>query len=507
MPDVPLLISLLAAALAAVRVVRGRAERERGPGANLLLALFPVAVGLAVWGGLAFAQICALSPWSEARLAPAIGMWKGWPLYSPAESGPINGWIYGPVAPLLWSPAALAGTPSYALRIAAGIDVLLLALPLVLAALMGSMRGSRPAWAALLAIGLLPFFYPTWYALRILGTDSAAVALGASGCLVLALPGRNRELRLHVAALLTVLAVWAKLVEGLLPAAQLLWLALGSDPGAVRRYFWRLAIWGFGLSAAFVLGFGPEALVYNMWTIPSHHPVQWTAGQAWAAAGGLVLMTLPLWVGLAVTGSILRRSNPPAFRCLVLFALVAVAVVPLGLMANGKLGGDRNSLHSVYYLLVANVVALAHLEFPAGAATEKFLRWVLPLGALAALLLAVRPLRGVHEFSADTSAEAFAFAQERKGQVYFPWNPLATLLADGNASHFEYGVIDRLYAGVPLSPARLARDMPPQVRWIAYPRSHPTRHLMQEQFPQFSRTQVLENWTLYSVPPAGSPGP
>ncbi len=158
MPDNNLIIAFLVGAVAAVPVARSCAKTRRPLSGLILAGLLPVAVGLAAWCGIEFAQICARSPWSEARLAPAIGMWKGWPLFSPADSGPINGWIYGPVAPLLWSPAALAGTPTTALRIAAGIDVILLALPFGCAALMGPAVGSRRIWAALLGVGLLPFF-------------------------------------------------------------------------------------------------------------------------------------------------------------------------------------------------------------------------------------------------------------------------------------------------------------------------------------------------------------
>ncbi len=329
--------------------------------------------------------------------------------------------------------------------------------------------------------------------------------MGATACLVLAAPGRPSDRRLHAAAILTVLAVWAKLVEGLLPAAQLLWLALGTEPGAARRYLGRLLIWGVAFSAVLILGFGPHALWYNMWVVPSHHPSQWGLRQGWEAAAGLLLMSLPLWIGVAVTGSFLRRNNPSAFRLLPLFSFAALAVVPLGLMANAKVGGDRNSLLSVYYLLVANVAALAQLDFSADSRGGKFLRWILPAGAFAALLLTVRQLAVDRGYRADVSAEAFA--QERKGQVYFPWNPLASLMADGAASHFEYGVLDRLYGGVQISPARLARDMPPGLRWIAYPRNHPKRHMMQEQFPQFSRVQLLDHWTLDSVPPNGPATP
>ena len=105
------------------------------------------------------------------------------------------------------------------------------------------------------------------------------------------------------------------------------------------------------------------------------------------------------------------------------------------------------------------------------------------------------------------SAEAFAFARERPGQVYFPWNPLATLMLDGTASPFEYGVIDRMYAGAQLTPARLVRDMPSGLRWLIYPKSNPAGHVMQQQLPQFARTQVLEHWILYSVPTAGNSPP
>ena len=511
MPNAIPLFSLLVGAATAVPIVRSLRRDRRDPAGILALAFLPLAVGLAVWCGLEFARICALAPWSDARLAPTIGLWKGWPLYSPADAGPINGWLYGPVAALLWSPAALADTPTTALRIAGVIDVLLLALPLVLAATSARADdGARrwPIWSALLGIGLLPLFYPTWYALYFLNADAAAVALGATGCVLLATPGRVSSRRAHAAAAFTVLALWSKQVECLLPAAQLLWLALGSEAGAARRYLGPLLIWILGLSALFVIGFGPDALWYNMWTVPAHHPIPGGL-RAWGGeAAAFFLMTLPLWAALAGFGLLLRRGHPSATRRLSLFVYAALALLPLGAMASAKLGADRNSLHSVYYLIVAVVVALAQLGTSAESRLTRGLRWLLPAGALAALLVATRQVSSNPDFDrADTSAEAFTFAQERRGQVYFPWNPLAMLMADGAASHFEYGVIDRLYAGAKLTPARLVRDLLPGLRWIAYPKSNPAGHVMQQQLPQFARAQALEHWILYSVPPPGSPSP
>ncbi|MCA9509536.1 MAG: hypothetical protein KC560_02450, partial [Myxococcales bacterium] len=73
-------------------------------------------------GALVACEIAAglFRPWNDARLAPAAGLLHGYGLYvGPGETGPLWSWIYGPVGPFAYLPAAWLPTPATA--VAAGL--------------------------------------------------------------------------------------------------------------------------------------------------------------------------------------------------------------------------------------------------------------------------------------------------------------------------------------------------------------------------------------------------
>jgi hypothetical protein len=97
---------------------------------------------------------------------------------------------------------------------------------------------------------------------------------------------------------------------------------------------------------------------------------------------------------------------------------------------------------------------------------------------------------------------AYDFAMRHPGEAYFPWQPLASLLAEGRLYHFEYGVVDRYLAGYEPTPEHLRADAPPRLRWIAASNG-PT--LMLRFFPEYSvPTQLAElpGWDVRSQPTA-----
>ncbi|HEY5228951.1 MAG TPA: hypothetical protein VIJ19_10435, partial [Opitutaceae bacterium] len=88
------------AALAALAAATGWAWRAAGR-KSLTGWMFAAAVGLPLGlAGLAALFVWVKAGlqwgWSACRLAPAIGILKGFPLYSAPDHGPINGWLYGP---------------------------------------------------------------------------------------------------------------------------------------------------------------------------------------------------------------------------------------------------------------------------------------------------------------------------------------------------------------------------------------------------------------------------
>lgn len=438
--------------------------------------------------------------WSACRLAPTIGLLHGYPLYSGADSGAINGWLYGPVAALVWLPAAFARSPQPALLIAAVINLVFLLAPLFLLA--RRLVPDSLALAGLLfaaAAAALLQLYPTWYMASALNADAIAVGLGLASCLLLL---AEKPTRTHTvaAATLAALAAWTKQVEAplLLAQAGWLWFARGRRLALEFVLAWAAAM--AAVAAALFLLSDPHSVILNLWTVPSQHPL---AG-GWAAARheltDLLRYALPLWApALVVVAAAWRNRTPPGPTALLL--LTALVLLPTGVMAAIKVGGDRNSLHSVYYLAAAAMPAAGGawlLRRPRGRDLRAGLLAVL---AVALIGLAVRQVRDYPSLPLlpprCLSDEAFAFAREHPGRAYFPWDPLATLLADGKMYHFEYGVYDRQLAGLRPEVARVRHMFPEQIDFVIYPRADYPRTMVREYLTDFRLTATTEDWLIH----------
>lgn len=486
-----------------------------------LLTLPVLLLGLA-YVYFATAALATRWPWSACRLAPALAVFHGYPLYSPAETGPINGWLYGPVPAMAWMPAALASTPLAALRIAVVISLAFLLVPLFFAARIAGRPSAENALFTLAAFvfgaSALLTIYPTWYMASALNGDFAAVGLGLASCLVLLGSGETPGWRrLAVSALLTVLAGWSKQIEAPLALAQLLWLGARHGRASAGRFLLACGAIGLAVSAVFVLTCGPSALLFNMWTIPSHHAFIGGASAWFDETRDFFTYTAIFWFLCAalawpVTGESLRSHSRAwlAARPWILPLLAALILLPGGALATIKVGGDRNSIHSAYYLIAASALALSH----GGARLAGRLPRLAPLAVLLAaavpLIVAVRLVASYPsrpELPAENlSPAAFAFSREHPGEVYFPWDPLATLQSEQRLYHFEYGIRDRLFAGVSPSAAHVAAGLPPRLRYVIYPRTQVPRVMLDRYLPGFTLIASPGGWLIYHrAHPAASP--
>lgn len=89
----------------------------------------------------------------------------------------------------------------------------------------------------------------------------------------------------------------------------------------------------------------------------------------------------------------------------------------------------------------------------------------------------------VHRNVAETD---FQFERTHPGEVYFPWDPLAALMASGKLYHFDYGVEDRILAGFPPSDEQLHAWIPANAQWIALPPEPCASFVMQSRLPEFA---------------------
>jgi hypothetical protein len=495
-PHIALALTALSAALLAWRWPA--LMRERRP-LDLLAAAVLVLAVYTLWR-LALTAVfgSVTSDWNGSRLAPTVALLYGYDLYYPATQGPITNHVYGPMAAFAYLPAALLRTPTPAVLAAATQQVLFVfgAMLLFVSRAGAGSAAPRPlVVACALAACLMMSRYPgTAYWFSMVHADGPALALGLLACAALATPDGALPSRraLLASALAAVLACWTKQTAAPLPLALALALWVVHGRAAALRYVAYLAGIGAVLSAVFFAWFG-RPMLFNMVEMVSRH------GWIKPGIGGLAIVTWrflsSIWallallaVGLAalrvVAGAEWRRGAMAWLAPL----LAALLLLPTGALGANKLGGEPSSFHSAYYLLAAIAVLFARAGGRVAAAQ--------PMGwAFCALAIAAAWQSGRCSLPADRpplwqnqQQVAYEYALRHPGETYFPWAPLATLLAEGRLYHFEYGMLDRFLAGYEPSPEHVRANLPPHLKQLA---AHARVWTFNQYFPEYTEELTL----------------
>lgn len=414
--------------------------------------------------------------WSGVRLSPTFALLYGYKLYYPATEGPINNHLYGPVAALAYLPATVFRTPNAAI-LAGGTLQVTFAFGAMLAFVWRFGGHAAQDRMRTLACGLgaclLMARYPgTAYHFTMIHADGPALALGLLACGALVSPdGQVPTTRaLLVSSTAAVLSCWTKQTSApmLLALALAAWWMYGRV--LATRYVLLLAAVAVPVSLAFLYWLGTPML-FNVMELASRHP--WIK----PGLGGLVLTVWNLlrgvWevlallaIGLAVVffyrGTEARWPATPWLPPL----FVALFVLPTGALGANKVGGQLNSFHSVYYVIAATAALFAATARRAPAA--RCLSWALCVAGILAAWHSGRCALWQHPpLWANHEQAAYEISLRRPGEVYFPWQPLGPLLAEGHLYHFEYGIFDRVLGGYPPTPEHLRANLPPKMRWIA----------------------------------------
>ena len=516
-------------------------RRDREPLERALVALFPVALLVAL--GLTLVRMSAVPHrvFDAVRVAPAVALAQGHDLYHGPDEGPALDFMYGPGTAIAFLPAALASTPTGVLWLAGLLTVLFGIGPVAWLHFQraGAPRGGAAAvgLAALLCFWLLAFRdLGLRNALFRVHADAPALGLGAA-TLALLVAGRGsgeapRDRQLIPAALATALALWTKQTMAPLAVGVALYLVLAFGVRCALRYALWLAVAGFALLIAFAWRFGADDLFFNMFTLPARQPWYgeggWYGGQVTGALpvlldstrtllGQLVLPSAAIALLVAVGGtpeggwrSWLRANPWVALLC------VALPMAPLSIVGSVKVGGYFNVYaFTTYFLLAAATLCARGAALNGGARTRRAGQLVL-LGSL--LLLVVgsftapnaqalrQALARVGAPVESPLARAFAYAQRHEGEVFFPWNPLLTLLSEGRLYHSLPGVWDRDLAGYRPAPELLRAHLPPRAQLAAVVKrggAPGTVPPLPDYFPAFEELNPgpaeLSGWTLYRV--------
>jgi len=185
-----------------------------------------------------------------------------------------------------------------------------------------------------------------------------------------------------------------------------------------------------------------------------------------------------------------------------LSVLAYAAMLPMGLAAFLKIGGDINALHSWSYLLPGGLVAWFAADRISATAPARLLAVTAVALALHAADFISLPLRPLTEHF----ARAARLTANYPHAIWFPRNPLITFYADRTLWHSEDGVLTRNLAGFAPRESDFRRHLPPNLQAVAYPEAE-NISLAAALLPEFSRTTLLPHWILLTRPPPASPGP
>ena len=407
---------------------------------------------------------------ADHRLAPTFALVHGYRLYYPPDSGPALSTLYGPVTALFYLPATLASTPMVAILIGT-----LWAMIAFFAASFATIRVAAGSiwtkwWQLLgLTLALVWFVGPVERNASHIHADAPALACAALACLFAMRERRTffaweNEL---VAALCGTLAVFAKQNMAPVLVAVAIWFALRGG-----RDLWRFITFSIVL-AAVMAGFtvtvlsSPSAFFFNCLVMPTHQPLDKTLlfpALSEICGFGLMLLLIPFafiaraWArsDAGTRGFLLGRRTP-------LLILAGVLMVPAAIAGRMKWGGNENSLGlALFFFVLALLAEIAAVRDEAEARL-----WSIPV--LACCLVGLMPAAyfSVKSRPASPIQQAFVYARQHPGQVYFPQFPLVHLMAEGKLYHFSWGLTDRRNAGVPVSDEHFRANISPNAEVLA----------------------------------------
>lgn len=465
-------------------------------------------------------------PFNSWRLSSTFALANGIPLYDPSSEAPLLGWMYGPVGVLYFLPALVASRPTWAIAIASTLSALAFFLPVLLVHLRGNTKNKRNrdvAVAAFLAFVAFSFSSASLsYAAFLAHVDGLALGLCTLALLLLSKYSGKESWALALSVLCVSLAVWTKqntfLMVLALPLCLFITSRKWSDTGRVFSY---LILFGGTVSAIFVVAFGPEALFFNWYEMPSRLPWQFAVNAEGQPTSSLSLnlvlgkglfpaleaLLKDTWFAWIVLGTVFliglknRQKNPTLS---VWFFVTGILMLPLSLIGKCKWGGVENSLAPTLYFL-AGATTLWLASSPNRVVSPQLVKWGLSLflflvplqhGKLIYYYFKVVPRMPV-------SHEDIAHHVMRKnpGTVSFPNNPLASLMAEKRLSPVNWAISQRKLANYPFTEDQLRKRYQTDRPQIVPAGRNPTGTGILNFRPSVSRnvTSEFPGWEVFEI--------
>ncbi len=474
-----------------------------------------LAMGAPVAGLLILAALCSgvlqnvvVWHWNDVRMARGIALWYGYSLYPGRDSNvPIIGTMHGPVPHLLYACLAFLKSPTWLL-------------------------------VAGCALSCLVYFGAVlWVHIRANAKVAGMYGFVACAALLLASPGaRYASMSVHVDALATCFAVLAAGIlmreealgtRALVASAVLAMLSVASKqtmvPVAIALPCFVLMVDGKRAFARYVavqvtasvaifaamlaLFRPPRDLLFNTFALAIGQPhrrfigtrlIQGIFDMRQDLAAGAAPLLLLVAVCMLTPGSI--RQKIAKHRWLV-FLWMAALQLPLELRAWSTEGGDVNHLSVVtLFVALATTIGLVSLWKPD---TTGLVARALLIGMLLAHIPLAYGIRGdLRRVGTNATQAAFNYERRHPGRACFPFNPLATLLAEGRLTHFDDALWDRELAGFPINARQFAAGFPAGCGLVAFPHgdephSRMFRALIEDK--PVANEPGLKSWNVYRV--------
>ncbi len=461
--------------------------------------------------------------WNGARLARAFLVTD--PSFFPLVGrGPLLASGHGPISFLFFVPATFTPNPTAALTVALAINVSLYLIPIAIVSWLSvrqHLEQRRIYWIMLLMISSLLLTVDNTTLSYILSkphVDIQAIFLATLSCLLLTYSEeqtkRSRLIKHLAASGLISLAVWSKQLEMTILVAQALYLALVHGWRIAVQYMVTVAIFLAVCSLVIAGYYGIEPIRFNMFEIFSSHPRHdslyelFRLGQQALFQDEILVFATLLLIATAIDAKLATKKNISWLHLQdwarentwLIFFFCAAVHFPIGVLANSKWGGHVNSLHFHYYglLCVLWLIPWTQRAIPRtkAAATAWIYAAILLLSVKhseSLLHLTEEPRQSIHQ-------AAFDLLVEEPGKYYFPWYPLAHVMADGKVYHFEHMLVDWKSAGVEPTRQQLRDYFPEQLEYIVYHKSDRhtyTRDLFSRCFPEEPVEKKGVGWLYY----------
>ena len=436
--------------------------------------------------------------WTSIRLAPAFALVQGLPLYSAPTTPP---WVtvgYGPLYPLAYLPSTLAGSPGPAVAIGTFLAHAYILVPVgFLCAACARRLGeggssSRSDWGGLLLffallVGVVPSLN---YITTQVHVDAPALGLflvAALGVLRAETDDNSGARWVVIAGVCAGLSAACKINLAAATVGFAIWVlvSLGAKRALVLAFSALLAFCAVYALAVLRDGFAPVLL--NL-TLPAKMPWHTFQEKAALTLGGTshdavdkvrTFLTIisdyirqygAVALGLLLLLPWLRERSAGAGRMIKFFLFLAVPMLPASVVAVGKSGGDVNSRALVTLpLTLAALFAFAVLVRESHAVV-RVTRAVALLGATFAVALASGTgLLQVSLNRSSTLVEAYTTVANDRGRWYFPFDPLAHLLAEGKFRPSMDVIHSYAAANLPVHKEAFQSTLPERLEFVAMP--------------------------------------